>query len=220
MHRHLLTTGERRDPAAIADRVGGLQAQVASVPALSVRARGGTDDWSGLVRMWTLRGTIHLLHAADAHLFAAALGEATAARETRLWPRQGVPADQEDKITDAIVDVLGEGPAGRAVIAERVGTVLGPSYKILLEHPWGVGFKPAVARGWIRMERAGTDVMFSLPDPSDAKRLGTVDPKTAQQWLARVYLTANVAGDTASFARCTGLGRAPARQALEAAADG
>lgn len=215
MRRHFLGTGEKPHAATIAARVGGLQAQVASGPALSIEARGGTGRGEDLVRMWTLRGTVHLIREEDIHLYAAALGPSIAAREVRLWPKQGVPATAEGKVTGAILKALADGPLDRHTIASDVGDRLGPAYRALLEHPWGIGFKPAVARGLLRMEGSGSEVRFRRP----VTAVAGVDRAEAQQWLARLYLTANVAGDAASFATWTGLSRAAARAAIEAVAE-
>jgi hypothetical protein len=215
MRRHFLGTGETPSAEVVAHHVGGLQAQVASGPPASLLARNAMGDAGSLVRMWTLRGTVHLVCAEDVDIYAAALGASVAARETKLWPKQGVPANAEVAVTEAVLDVLDGGPLDRHALAIAVGERLGASYRRLLEHPWGIGFKPAVARGLLRMEGSGADVRFSRP-------LGpprSVDEVEAQQWLARVYLTANVAGDAASFATWTGLSRAASRAALAAVAE-
>lgn len=229
MTRHLLAGPSGEAGAVdIAAAVGGLQAQVDGVPPLSVLARDRTSAparvrngalWSALVRMWTLRGTIHLVPEADAHWYAAALGDSVAARETRLWPRQGVPADAEDQVNDALIAALAGGPLERRVLAGRVGAHLGDAYRVLLEHPWGIGLKPAVARGLVRLDGSGPRLRLYLPDQRARERIGQVDKNEAQRWLATRYLTANVAGTTASFATWSGLPRKEAGVALDDVAE-
>jgi hypothetical protein len=249
MARHLLAPAATRavpvvvavDPVAVADRVVGLQAQVDGVPALSVLARGhgaadGAADgaararprrhdsrhgnWSKLARMWAMRGTVHLVPESDVHLYAAALGGSVAAGQTRLWPRHGVPADAEDKLAEAMLAALADGPLHRRSLAQRVGAGLGDAYRVLLEHPWGIGLKPAVARGLLRLDGSGPNLVISLPDERAAARIGTVAAADAQRWLAGKYLAANVVGSPSSFAGWAGLPAAAARAAIEAAAEG
>lgn len=222
MGRHLLGSADSPDAVTVADRVGGLQAQVDSTPPLSVLARNvkaTPTGWSALARMWTLRGTVHLVPERDVHRYAAALGDSIAARETRLWPRQGVSADAEDELNEALLEALAGGPLDRQGLAARVGEALGDSYRVLLEHPWGIGLKPAVARGLVRLAGSGSRLRISLAPARARAKLGTVDATTAQAWLARKYLDANVAGSPATFSAWSGLGSKPARRALEAAAE-
>jgi Winged helix DNA-binding domain len=238
MIRHLLAPAAGAapvpaDPVAVADRVAGLQAQVDGTPALSVLARDhGVDGgaaparlrrhrgWLTLVRVWAMRGTVHLVPDSDVHLYAAALGDSIAAGQTRLWPRHGVPADAEDKLTDAMREALADGPLHRRSLAQRVGDRLGDAYRVLLEHPWGIGLKPAVARGLLRLDGSGPGLVISLPDERAAARIGTVAAADAQCWLAGRYLAANVVGSGPSFAGWAGLPAAAARAAIGAAADG
>lgn len=221
--RHLLTarTPDRpHPPDLVAERVAGLQAQVNRVPALSVLARGGAagvdSGWSNLVRTWAMRGTLHLVPATEIAHYAAALGDSIAARETRLWPRQGVEASAEDRLNDAMIQALRAGPLGRRELAKQVGALLGATYRTLLEHPWGIGLKPAVARGLLRLKGSGTEITLSLPPTPPAP----IEAVAAQRWLAGKYLAANAFGTPAAFAAWSGLPAAAARRALAAADEG
>lgn len=230
--RHLLSGSPftSPQPVAVAARVAGLHAQVDGVPRLSVLARtraaapGRPDDdngWPALVRTWAMRGTVHLVPAAEAHLYAAALGDSVAASQTRLWPKHGVPADAAETLNDALVDAVAPGPVDRHELARRVGERLGDAYRALLDHPWGIGLKPAVARGLLRLVGSGPGMLVARPDAlmRDPDPAGT-PARAARRWLARKYLDVNVAGTASSFAAWSGLPAAQARAAIEAVAEG
>lgn len=229
--RHLLA-GAGSGPGravTVAQRTAGIQAQVDSSAVLCVAARspGATpgqiaDDIDGpqLSRVWAMRGTLHLVPTRDLHRYAAAVGDSVAAEQTRLWPRRGVPAAAEDAVNEAIVAAVAAGPLPRHDLAERVGAQLGPAYAELLAHPWGVGLKPAVARGLVALHGGGSSLRLGLPDPRVRAELGTVSTEDAQAWLAGAYLDANVVGSRASFGAWAGINRRAAAAALDAAADG
>ena len=229
--RHLLCgTADLVPPpgSAVAGRLAGIQAQVESTAGLCLSARFPRASATqvtqslaapGLARLWAMRGTLHLVPTSDVHRYAAALGDSVAAAQRRLWPRYGVPADAEQAVNAALVEALDDGPLPRAALATRVGMRLGPAYTRLLSHPWGIGLKPAVARGLIATEGAGRTLTLRLPAPAVAAAVGTVDRQVAQAWLAGLYLAANVAGTAASFAAWAGLPRGQARAGLAAATD-
>ncbi|PRY58628.1 DNA glycosylase AlkZ-like family protein [Glycomyces artemisiae] len=220
--RHLLGAAGV-EPEQIPGRICGLQAQVAEAAGLALLARTDADAASvqavlagpRLVLTWAMRGTLHLVDREDLRWYAAAVGGRIAARETRLWPRHGVSTAHEERVTGAILRALADGPLERGELAARVGADLGPEVEGLLRHPWGIGIKPAVAAGLVELRSRGRDMRLSLPDGP----VETVDGAQARRWLARRYLSANVVGDRASFARWSGLTAAQAGDALEAAAD-
>jgi hypothetical protein len=206
-----------------AARLCGIQAQVASTATICMGARhrrapakavlAAVNDGSA-VRMWAMRDTLHLIAAEETHWYAAAIADSVAARETRLWPKNGVPADAEERLNAALFEALRDGALSRAALAERVGEACGPEYRRLLEHPWGIALKPAVARGLVEMRGAGANVTFQLP----ARALIGHERSEAQQWLASCFLDANVIATPASFATWSGLSRREARAALDATA--
>ncbi|HKD95986.1 MAG TPA: crosslink repair DNA glycosylase YcaQ family protein [Micromonosporaceae bacterium] len=233
--RHMLAAVDPVDAHAgdaaltVARRTAGIQAQVDSTVGLCVAARRPRMSAAEIARqvagpelsrVWAMRGTLHVVPTRDLHRYAAALGDSVAASQTRLWPRRGVPADSDDTVTTAIIDALAGGPLTRHELAERVGHALGPAHAELLAHPWGIGIKPAVARGLVALRGGGSSLRLSLPDPGVRAELGTVSTEDAQAWLARAYLDANVVGSRASFGDWAGINRRAAAAALDAAADG
>lgn len=222
--RHLLSErSEKMAPAAIAQRVCGLQAQVASTPGLALLPRTSVEvdsvraavDGRELALTWAMRGTLHLIPRIDVHRYAAAVGSRIAAQETRLWPRHDVAADDEDRVNGGILRALCDGPLERGKLAERVGADLGPEVGELLRHPWGIGLKPAVAQGLVSVLSRGPSMRLSLPEAANP----AIEESEAQRWLAGRYLAANVIGDAATFATWSGLTRSSARAALDAVAE-
>jgi hypothetical protein len=220
--RHLLDRSGV-DPTAIVRRTIGLQAQVPSAPGLALLARTSTEvdairsvlTGRELALTWAMRGTLHLVPRDDLHRYAAAVGACIAAQETRLWPKHGVSAEDEERVTDGILRALADGPLERGALAERVGDDLGPEVGELLRHSWGIGLKPAVARGAVELRSRGRDLRLSLPQTSTLP----IEETQARRWLAARYLAANAVGDAATFARWSGLTRTQARTALDAVAD-
>jgi hypothetical protein len=120
-----------RDAAALVRAIGAVQAQEPSAAALSIRARTtGVDrdavrraieEDRGIVRIWAMRGTLHLVPAEDAawlnELFAP-----MALRDThRRLGQLGVPEADRPRAQDAIRTALGEhAPLTRVELMEHV----------------------------------------------------------------------------------------------------
>lgn len=103
-----------------------------------------------VVRVWAMRGTLHLLPADELDLWVSALTDRDSRlRYARSWERShGVTAAQLHVITDAIGDVLGATPLSRSELAAAVCARLGdPALHEPLWTGWGVLLKPAAARG-------------------------------------------------------------------------
>src|SRR5215472_17861245 len=112
-HRHYL---DRRAPAgnmlAVAARLCGLHAQVMSAAELAAWARvDGLERgavpravWEDrtLIKTWAMRGTLHLLPAAELPLWHGALGTSQRYRSAALWRRFGLTVDEHDRLTAAI----------------------------------------------------------------------------------------------------------------------
>ena len=128
VHRHFLGAEKAPDVVALARRLGGLHAQVASSAqaAADLRMAGPPDLekalWTDrtLVRTWAARGTLHLLPAEDLPIWVAAMS--TRDRETKgSWLKyHGVTAEQMTDIFAALPDVLGGEPLTREELAEAI----------------------------------------------------------------------------------------------------
>ncbi|MFJ7589169.1 winged helix DNA-binding domain-containing protein [Streptomyces sp. NPDC097617] len=128
--------GEVREEsvAAVLDRVLAVQAQDLPAAELGLRARArgltleavrrATDTERSAVRGWFMRGTLHLVPAADARWLLDLFGPlylALAARRLReLGLDESLCVRSERLITEAIAD---EGPLTRAQLTERLTTL-------------------------------------------------------------------------------------------------
>lgn len=164
MRRGHLTDRARPGSTAAADVVAdvvagvcGVQAQLAGAAELSVGVR--VDDvtrddvraalWERrtLVRVWAMRGTVHLLPAAELPLWMAALDVTPLGTDPAWLARHGLVAGD----VDAVVEAIGEALSGRALLreelAEEVVARVGKHVRAPLMSGWGVLLMPATRRG-------------------------------------------------------------------------
>ena len=107
--------------------VGAIQAQEPRAAALGVRARlaGVTEaevraalyEERSIVRLWSLRGTLHWVPAEDARWVMELLGPAAMARAARRFSQLGVDSPRAQA---AVRKVLADGPLTRHEVAEAV----------------------------------------------------------------------------------------------------
>lgn len=101
------------DALTTAGDLCGIQAQFYPQALHALRLRGGTGETAGLVKSWTLRGTLHLFPERDLPLFLHA------GRTPFLRPRNTLAGDEvvsearKAYFADCVLDRLSEGPALR-----------------------------------------------------------------------------------------------------------
>jgi hypothetical protein len=168
--QHLL---ERTDatPEEMARHLVGLQAQETLPPYLSMQARLTSFDpydvtraleEPTLVRLLTMRGTIHLLTPED----ALALRPWTQPVLDKVL-RNHAPADP-DVVRRAVADALADGPVGQRELSAAIGDVLPglPS-----------GDRAVIARGLVPL--------VQLPPRGTWKGSGALVYEQAERWLGR-----------------------------------
>lgn len=208
-----LAPGSAADsPAAAARAVLGIQAQDLRAAGLAVRARvpGARPDSlaaAGLIRTWTVRGTVHLVAADDLPWIDALTGPRNRRRFDALMAKRGNTATAE-AIRPAALEILADGPMTRAELIERLDAAglpsLGPhSINVLM--PW------LAATGEVVGDAAGS---FSRADPPPP-----VDGDEALAVLGRRYLAGYGPAGPEDLARWSGLPITACRRAL-AAIDG
>jgi hypothetical protein len=205
LERHRLV--ELAAPEELVDvvgRIGGLHAQLMSSAELSLWARveGLERDaladalWKqrSVVKLWAMRGTLHVLPAAELGLWLAGLGTYT--HYGNSWP-------ETDVLADAVERALDSRPLTREELAAEVERITGSrSFAEQLRESWGSYLKALTFRGLVcfapsdggrvRFTRSASWVRGRLrrPDPDDALReiggryLGAYGPATAAE-LAR-----------------------------------
>jgi hypothetical protein len=177
LRRHQL---DERAPAKamleVTARIAGLHAQVMSSAELTLWARldGLERDavqralWEErtLVKTWAMRGTLHLLPAAELPLWQAARST------TRLWEKGvwlrafGVTQKELTRLLDAVGEALRDRMLTREELAAEVAKLTG-SAKLgdKLRESWGALLKPAAALGRLCFAPSdGQQVRFTRPD--------------------------------------------------------
>ena len=182
MERQHLTARAQRDAMldVVRDHVG-VQAQVMGSAELAINARVdglGRHDvrhalWRDrtLVKTWAMRGTLHLVAAAELPELVGALG--TRLNWMRpLWLRYfEVTGEDMVALQDGIGEVLTDTPMTRVALGEALAMRLGNSaFADRVMSGWGTFLKPAAGRGYLCF------------GPDDGRSVTFVDPR---QWLGR-----------------------------------
>jgi Winged helix DNA-binding domain len=204
------------DMLAVVARIAGLHAQVLSSAELTLWAR--VDDlapdavrralWEerSLVKTWAMRGTLHLLVAAEFPLWQAALSTRRL-WEAGAWQRGfGISLDELGRLTDAVGQALDGHMLTREELAVEVGRLTGSeALGDKLRESWGAMLKPAAALGRLCFApNQGQQVRFTRPDTW----LGgwrDHDPDQAVAEVARRFLAASGPVTREDFARWWGI---------------
>ncbi|HEY7070172.1 MAG TPA: winged helix DNA-binding domain-containing protein [Acidimicrobiales bacterium] len=215
-------------PVEVASALAGVQAQVASSAHQVLAVRCGSPDgidvdrllWTdrALVKTWALRGTLHLLPAAEWAEWVALLRT----REWRITPAwvkyHGVTAAELDAVTAAVPEALAAGPLTRDELADRVAELTGHAHlSEQLRSGWTAVFKPAAAQGLL-CQGPPRDGNITFVDPArwlgeDAARPAP-DPDEAVAALLARFLDAYGPATREDLARWLGVQPKAARLLL------
>jgi hypothetical protein len=214
--RHRL---DDRVPAAasldVVAGIAGLHAQVMSSAELTVWARveGLEPDavrralWEerSLVKTWAMRGTLHLLPAAEFPMWQAALSTRRP-WEAGVWQRAFASRAELERLNDAVAAALDGRLLTREELATEVGRRTGSAeLGDKLRESWGAMLKPAAALGRLCFApNQGQQVRFTRPDTW----LGgwtDHDPDQAMAEVTRRFLHASGPVTREDFARWWGI---------------
>jgi uncharacterized protein YcaQ len=207
-----------------------VQAQVMSSAELALHARtqGLTRAavrralWTDrtLVKTWAMRGTLHLVAAAELAELVAALG--TRINHLRpIWLRYfGVTAEQMQSLQDAIGEILSERPMTRSALAAGLAAHHGePALADMVSSGWGTFLKPAAGRGLLCFgPDAGRNVTFVRPSAWLGRPMPQPDRAAVAAVVAR-HLAAFPGATRGELARWWGVSAGELRPAI-AALDG
>lgn len=215
MTRHGLAGRRADSPVAAAARTTAVQAQDNLASRLGVRARASgvtdadvqhaIDTDRTVARTWLMRGTIHLVDAADLRWLLRLIGPSVHRRYRTRWRQLGLTDDVLDRVLTLLPDVLADGPRSRpeirAELAERGLRLEHPDPQV---HSHAVVFASTaglVCRGPDR----GRNSTFVLLDDwlPDAPAGPSGDDGLAE--LARRYFAAYSPAGAADFAAWSGL---------------
>lgn len=175
MRRQYLSGGGEADPVAAARRLAGVQAQVASSAAEALRLRGAAPPAAALaegslLKVWAMRGTLHLLPRERAAAFLALCAT------VRTWERpswikvSGVSPAELAALAEAAREALEGAVLTReelaAAIIERTGSA---HLREALASGWGSLLKPLAWWGVLCHGPArGTKITFMAPGLGEA----------------------------------------------------
>ena len=203
MHRHhLVERAPRRSLVAAVDRLGGLHAQVMSSAELTAWAR--VDDLSpdavqdalwksrSLVKLWAMRGTLHLLPSRDLGLWLGGLGTYDHYLKP-VWLRNfGITRTELERLISAI----GRALDGQLLTREQLGTEVekitrSEGMRERVRGSWGPYLKPASFRGKLCFgPNDGQRVRFTSPGSWVRGEIEHLDGEEALREITRRYLGA------------------------------
>ena len=227
VRRHRL---DRRAPGsemvAVASRLCGLHAQLMSSAELTLWARvedlEPTDVadalWveRSLVKLWAMRGTLHVLPAADFGLWQAALSTYGHYLKPSWLRAFGVSRDELERLLDAVSHALDGQVLTRQELATAVADLTGsPELGDKVLGSWGPFLKPACFRGILCFApSAGQNVRFTRPDHWLGE-IRPVDPDEATLEVARRFLGAHGPASREDYARWWAMTPAQAAKVLK-----
>lgn len=197
--------GEREAARAVV----GVQAQDLRAAALQLRSRvPGLDretilTHERLVRMWTVRGTVHMIDIDDRNWLHAAMAARNRRTFDAIMRRRGALETARAMLPE-VLTALERGPRDRGALLAEIGPRhgdIGSAINVLV--PWMVG------QGCVLGLPDGRLRLADQPAP--------VDQDEALATLASRYLAGYGPADAADLAAWSGLGLQVARRALQAA---
>jgi uncharacterized protein YcaQ len=216
---------ERRADASdwlhVVSRICGLHAQVQSSAELTLWARVDDLDpgavsralWSDrtLVRTWAMRGTLHLLPAAELAMWVGAQGALRPRYETAAWRKAfGMSSEEAVAVLDAIRAALGGEPLTRDELGDAVADALGDAgLGRAVRGSFGTMPKLAAFRGDVCFAApAGQKVRFTRPDRWLGDGWEPAPPREAMADVVRRHLAVYGPASRESFARWFGMSSA------------
>ncbi len=206
----------RGEELGVVRQICGLHAQVMSSAELTLWAR--VEDlepdavqkalWEErtLVKTWAMRGTLHLLPAAELSIWVGAQGALKPRYHAPSWLRHfGLTREEAEALIAAIPEALADRMRTREELAQEVGRLVG-SEELggKLRHSWGALLKPAAFRGdLIFAPSLGQNVRFTRPERWLAQ-WQPVETEGAAREVTRRYLAAYGPATREEFARWFG----------------
>ena len=220
---HLVERAPASDLVGVVADIGGLHAQLMSSAELSVLARvdGLERDalqdalWKHrtLVKLWAMRGTLHLLPSVELDVWLSALGTFT---------DRGMTGHPE---IDELGEAVGHALEGRVLTREELALeVERTSGSQLLgewvRFSWGSYLKPASFRGRLCFApNEGSTVRFTSPATWLGREFDRPDPAEALAELTRRFLSAYAPATAETLGLWTGFGPARGARMLAALGD-
>ncbi len=221
---HLVERAAPEDLLRVVSDICGLHAQLMSSAELSLWARieglapGAVDAalWRerSLVKLWAMRGTLHLLPSAELGVWVAALSTIT---------NRGMTGHPE---IDRLIDAVGRALEGRVLTREELAqevhrTTGDEELAEFVRFSWGSYLKPGSFRGLLCFaENDGSLIRFTSPSSWIPGGLERLDPAEALKEITRRFLRTYAPVTAAELALWWGgFGPARGRKMLAALGD-
>lgn len=139
--QHLLT--QRASNAEIAADLCGAQAQILRNALFTLQSRTGSSDFSGLLKTWTLRGTLHLIPESDLPLYVHQQGTAEDVCGTPwyAWMTKcgcALPPEREKAFARLMVQEIASGNDTREGLRQACQTAgMTADEEKMVFHGWG-----------------------------------------------------------------------------------
>jgi hypothetical protein len=212
LERHLLDPVSDLSVPKVAERLCGVQAQVASSAELAVRIRRSKSakgevaralTRGSIIKTWAMRGTLHLLDPKTGPAFLSLIASGRS-WERPSWQKYfGVSPDQIEQLRGAAREALGDRPLTReeliaAVTKDRRLGHIGEA----LSSGWGTLLKPLAWNGDLCFGPSqGNRVTFTLPELASPKWPGIPPVDDAAPVAILAYLSAHGPSTPDAFGR-------------------
>jgi hypothetical protein len=212
---HLVGRAAPRRLLRVASDICGLHAQLMSSAELSLWARldrlerDAVADalWRRrtLVKLWAMRGTLHLLPSSELGLWLAGLGTFT---------NRGMTGHPD---IDALSAAVGAALDGRTLTREELADAVGPRFTEHVRFSWGSYLKPASFRGLLCFAPGdGNRVRYTSPATWLGRPIDRPAPGDALREIARRFLSAYAPCAADDLGLWWGIGPSRARRMIAA----
>jgi Winged helix DNA-binding domain len=229
--QHLVERAPRGSMLEVVARIAGLHAQLMSSAELTVHARvdglgreavaNALWEERSLVKLWAMRGTLHLLPAAELDTWLGALGT----YDHYLKPVWLRGFDITEEQLEALIEAIGEALDGRLLTREELGAEVAriagaPELADKVQGSWGPYLKPASFRGRLCFGPSdGQKVRFTRPASWLGRSIDSGDREEALREVTRRHLGAFGPAAREDLARWWGVQPAQGGRMLEALGD-
>jgi hypothetical protein len=228
---HLVERAPQAEMLDVVGRIGGLHAQVMSSAELTLHARvdglereavaGALWEARSLVKLWAMRGTLHLLPAAELDTWLGALGTYDHYLKGAWLKAFGLTAEEIEQLIVVIGEALDGGLRTREELGAEVARIAGsPELADKVQGSWGPYLKPASFRGHLCFgPNDGQKVRFARPDSWLGRSIDIAGPEDALRDVTRRHLGAFGPAAREDLARWWGVQPAPGGRMLKALGD-
>lgn len=229
MMRHHLAERRRSNLVLVCGDVCGIQAQVmgAAQIAFAVRTQAlkpaslhaALAEKRTLVKTSCMRQTLHIVPAADFHIYINALKKSRVAAVRRIMSRFGITQNDYEALNRAVVEALRAGPLTQRELTRQIMPRMNKHVRAWMAKVWS-SFKAALAEGLICYgPNQGSEVSLVcvdqwLPGNRTLKNRTTTET-VAQQILLRRYLSAYGPATLRDFSRWSGISMAEVKTTFE-----